>query len=260
MTTLDGLRFIYLHGNIRAINSNRPATLDAFLRVVDPPGWAEDRCAEALPIIIGNDPQAARAAAFDLWCTFDDASRIGLTEWAWIAWQCGIICPEAFGVLIRESWIRGKTSSLLSVKRGWPRQEVAEMFRVVGMTHLMEPEEMTTLAAMPDSIAVYRGANGISAAKVRHGMSWTTDEACAVWFANRGGDEPVVLRATVAKADVLAYFDHESEIVVRPGRAVKSKRIDAPRRSVSYENRAQLLEFNMIAATDMAGVGQGQWA
>lgn len=81
----------------------------------------------------------------------------------------------------------------------------------------MEDDEKAAFEAMPDEIVIYRGA---IAELNEDGWSWTTDRAKAHWFAKRGfgGEERVVLKATVAKANVLAYLTgrNESEIVVDP--------------------------------------------
>jgi hypothetical protein len=87
-----------------------------------------------------------------------------------------------------------------------------------GRDHMMDDEERAALAAMPDTITVWRGHSDINA----DGWSWTTDRDRAVWFANRftvmENRNPYVTEATVAKTDVIAYMlaRKESEIVVNP--------------------------------------------
>jgi hypothetical protein len=53
-------------------------------------------------------------------------------------------------------------------------------------------------------------------------MSWTVDPASARWFARRPGypGEKIVLKTTVPKGKVLAYFSKrtESEVVIDPRR------------------------------------------
>lgn len=85
---------------------------------------------------------------------------------------------------------------------------------------MMEEEERAALAAMPETLTVYRGFE----VEERHeGLSWTLDKAKAVWFAKRlhipdHGHTPRVATATVQKTDVIAHFTGrgESEIVAMP--------------------------------------------
>ena len=87
-----------------------------------------------------------------------------------------------------------------------------------GRRYIMNKEERAALAAMPDTLTIYRG---LTSRGTRKGWSWTLDRAKAEWFAKRlaqEGDEPIVLTGTVSKAHVIAYFTgrDEEEIVVNP--------------------------------------------
>jgi hypothetical protein len=87
-----------------------------------------------------------------------------------------------------------------------------------GRQYIMDEEERAALAAMPDTLTIYRG---LTSRGTRKGWSWTLDRAKAGWFAKRlaqEGDEPIVLTGTVSKAHVIAYFTGrgEEEIVVNP--------------------------------------------
>lgn len=95
---------------------------------------------------------------------------------------------------------------------------------------IMNDDERDELAAMPDEFVIYQGHTSAR----DDGWSWTIDADKAVWFANRFVNleshsspvpiEPMVSTATIAKSDVLAYFDRrgESEILINPDR-LKSK-------------------------------------
>jgi len=81
---------------------------------------------------------------------------------------------------------------------------------------------------MPANTEIWRGTSGISLCKARRGISWTTKRAVACWFATRfrgaRHDKPLVIRTTVATADLISpandrnefeaiYFDgHAAEI------------------------------------------------
>lgn len=96
-----------------------------------------------------------------------------------------------------------------------------------GREHLMSTVERTALAAMPDTIKIWRGCGHPDAVL---GISWTLDKKVAEFFAGhacgrriyyltgRTGKTPIVAEATCRKADVLAYLTErkESDIVVNP--------------------------------------------
>ncbi len=82
----------------------------------------------------------------------------------------------------------------------------------------MSDADRESFLAMKNMITVYRG---LDSRGTREGMSWTTDRKKAEWFSKRFSSQdrtPVVLTASVAKRDVLAYFTNrgENEIVVLP--------------------------------------------
>ena len=82
----------------------------------------------------------------------------------------------------------------------------------------MDEAERAALEALPATITVFRGVRDPSHFK---GLSWTTDEAKAHWFANRFAHpdlKPKVVRGRVHKRHVLAHFLNrgESEIVCLP--------------------------------------------
>lgn len=84
------------------------------------------------------------------------------------------------------------------------------------LNHFCE-ENRAFYEALPDRIEIWRGSN-TSHPLAEHGMSWTTDKATAVWFAQRHagvGGEPLLFRAVIHKGDVaLAVMDRsEFEIV-----------------------------------------------
>ncbi|MBR29527.1 MAG: hypothetical protein CML46_21715 [Rhodobacteraceae bacterium] len=70
--------------------------------------------------------------------------------------------------------------------------------------------------ALPEEFTVWRGVSDIDPDTAAKGMSFTTDERVARWFARHEGGAPVLIRATVRKSDVLTTFAYEHEVVVRP--------------------------------------------
>lgn len=91
----------------------------------------------------------------------------------------------------------------------------------------MDDNERAALEALPETITIFRGVRDPSHFK---GLSWTTDEAKAHWFANRfsspnNGLTPRVIRGRIHKRHVLAHFLNrgESEIVCLPQFASTSK-------------------------------------
>lgn len=88
--------------------------------------------------------------------------------------------------------------------------------------YLMDDDaDRTMFEHVPDMLTVYRGVC-IDDLDDDSGLSWTSDETRAEWFARRfasvRGDEPTVLVGTVNKGDVIATFAGrgEEEVVVLP--------------------------------------------
>ena len=80
---------------------------------------------------------------------------------------------------------------------------------------MMNEEEREALAALPEIITMYRGAQS---ELNEDGMSFTTDLDRARWFATRfarEGNDPVILTLTVPREKVIAYLArrNESEII-----------------------------------------------
>lgn len=87
---------------------------------------------------------------------------------------------------------------------------------------MMTAEERSALAAMPDSITVFRGCYAVN----RLGLSWTTDVVVARTFPTyhryrRPNDEPLLLQAKVAKSRaVLKLGRCEREVIATDPKAV----------------------------------------
>lgn len=88
----------------------------------------------------------------------------------------------------------------------------ARWFRLADKKSLMYDDEYETYTALPESFIAYRG---VAPGRNPNGMSWTREYDKAEWFSNRFG-EGYVLKGTVNKKDILAFFSRrgEEEIVI----------------------------------------------
>lgn len=106
-----------------------------------------------------------------------------------------------------------------------------------GREHVMNENERSVLAFMPDKLTIYRGTRQSDEDEMpEKGMSWTLSEKTARWFGNRYVRSGYfnLLSAEIAKTDVLALLlgRNEEEIVVLPDnlRKLRQKRIKVTRR------------------------------
>jgi hypothetical protein len=117
--------------------------------------------------------------------------------------------------LVRKVWIDSENI--------WQDQDAwREYLPPAGSWHerLMDAEERSALADLPDPVPVFRG---YARDGREHGLSWTTDPEVAGKFAHRsaaldGSTLPCVAAGTLTKNEVIAYFlaEHESEVVALP--------------------------------------------
>ena len=80
-----------------------------------------------------------------------------------------------------------------------------------GRDALMNADERAQLQRLPDTVRIYRG---FSRPDGQTGMSWTTDEPRARWFARRltrDGDEPRLAVGDVDRCRIIAYFARRGE-------------------------------------------------
>lgn len=95
-------------------------------------------------------------------------------------------------------------------------ETVVKWFKSCNKIILMDEQEHNVYNELPEDLIVYRG---VAVNRNPHGLSWTIDYSKAEWFAHRfdtEDEEGYILKASISKSDVLAYFDSrgESEIVV----------------------------------------------
>lgn len=123
--------------------------------------------------------------------------------------------PQVYWELVGNIWTDSE-----NIHENFDEWEMLWSEPVPGRESIMDEDERAALAALPDMVTIYRG---VAHEDAMAGLSWTTDRAKALWFARRykfkGDDyDPYLVRAKVAKANILAYFlgRGESEVVVLP--------------------------------------------
>jgi hypothetical protein len=130
-----------------------------------------------------------------------------------------------YATLLRDAWISTEFPHQMK------NNHLINMFEKADRRYLMTDEENKALEAMPDVFPVYRGWSEKQVKKgltKRRGLSWTTDENVADWFANRWqhGDG-CVTSALASKKEVYMYTDerNEREVVVNPAKLRKIKKL-----------------------------------
>lgn len=123
----------------------------------------------------------------------------------WFKYCSQHMSTEDYGKFLAHCWVRQENPNQdVNV----PLRLAIKFFRKAEKRHLMEPDEYKVYKDMPDSITVYRG---VAKGRERYGLSWTGNREKAEWFMGRFGEGGMLLRATVSKKDILAYFNSRSE-------------------------------------------------
>jgi hypothetical protein len=163
-----------------------------------------------------------KEAVNTIFWNLEDQNRQCLCSWAWHAVRNNLICKATWSEILIKTHTRGKVHSLLSI---FPLSHRIEMFKSADPKHLMSETEYQRFLSLPDEVKIYRGGFGVSANKLKFGMSWTTDVDLAAWFANRFTHKgpPVVIEAMVKKENIFGCFDYENEIIIKGGRVSKMK-------------------------------------
>ena len=87
-------------------------------------------------------------------------------------------------------------------------REFISLFRKADRSFLMGTKDREAWSSLPDKVIVFRGVNGQGRVK---SLSWSLSEEKARWFANRWNGTGKVYTATIAKADIFAYFSNRGE-------------------------------------------------
>ncbi|MFY0733730.1 hypothetical protein [Aurantimonas sp. NFXS3] len=165
---------------------------------------------------------------------------------------------DALVSVIEQHSSKGGTHPELSIQLGEIASEVwydakypwqsLEDWRFVFQTldankqSLMSKSERRALRKMPSEFTVYRGVSAVDhmeAEEAAFGLSWTTQQSKAEWFARRfalDDSQAFVIEATISKKAVIAYLTgrEESEILIDPDNI--------------YEMKIEELEREMVEA------------
>ena len=125
------------------------------------------------------------------------------------------LSKQDFSELLGIAWI---SSEYANSDAEVSRAQLTEMLRDSDPTALMDEEEQAQLAALEDTVTVFRGVTSINSDNLR-ALSWTLDYETADWFAHRFDEDGTVYEARIDKAHIFALFNGrgESEIVLDPG-------------------------------------------
>ena len=116
-----------------------------------------------------------------------------------------------YGTLLKDSWI---TEEDPNQDKNVSQKMAINLFKAAKKEFLMDEEERAVYENLPDEITLYRG---VSVGRSRMGLSWTNNPDVAVWYKKRfeeEGKNGIVLKATIEKKNVLAYFEQDNEIIV----------------------------------------------
>jgi hypothetical protein len=117
--------------------------------------------------------------------------------------------PEAYADGLRFAY---------TTAAGLRRDDMLHMFAAVKDRRLfMDEDELRGYDAMPDTLRVYRGCNRTELRRHVFGISWTTRQDVAEFFAwrfNAQDSSRIVVATDIRKADILAYFMGRDEYEV----------------------------------------------
>jgi hypothetical protein len=178
------------------------------------PGYTPDQEEAANQQYADNREQAEFLHQQQDWLSYIDAHslRHRLDVWRQLAPQLN---DEQYSSLFTHTWCE---SNHVYLAEPGVLEQLLE--RTPVQQHLMNPDELAALAALPETITIFRGY-GANRPERRLGMSWSTDEGEAMRMAyDYHGDAPCVVTGQCHKADVLAYFlrRKEFEILIDPER------------------------------------------
>lgn len=117
-----------------------------------------------------------------------------------------------------EAYADGLRFAYTTANSPFERNETLRMFAAVKDRRLfMDEDELRGYDAMPDTLRVYRGCNRTELRRHVFGISWTTRQDVAEFFAwrfNAQDSSRIVVATDIAKADILAYFMGRDEYEV----------------------------------------------
>ena len=131
----------------------------------------------------------------------------------WLKFVKPYLSLKDFSKFLGEIWVEQENPNgdvNVSIK------EAIRWFKMADKRYLMCPEDYDIYINLPDEIEVYRG---VSRGREKDGLSYTRNKEKAEWFQGRFATDEnkgFLIKATISKDDVLAYFNTrgEEELVI----------------------------------------------
>ncbi|BAL83505.1 hypothetical protein SELR_17970 [Selenomonas ruminantium subsp. lactilytica TAM6421] len=126
----------------------------------------------------------------------------------WFKYCSPYMGRKDYAEMLKECWV---TEENPNQDANVSTTEAVKLFRKASKRHIMDAEEMAYFENLPDVVTVFRG---VSPGRERLGLSWTDNREKAEWFKSRferDGKKGILLTATIAKKDVLAYINARDE-------------------------------------------------
>jgi hypothetical protein len=132
--------------------------------------------------------------------------------------------PDALATLLGQGFQSGGQNGF--VIEAFEHEVVVEMFKAISeiSESFGNPEKY-----MRYPTQVYRGGYGKSASEIAGGMRWSTDIEVAMSWRNvdkRPSGEFVLVEAIVNRADVLASFEYEDNVILLPDNSREFQQVD----------------------------------
>ena len=121
------------------------------------------------------------------------------------------LSEQDYGEYLKESWI---TEENPNQDKNVSIDDSLDLFRAANKKYIMDDGERKEYNDLPNLVTIYRG---VGIGRERLGLSWTDNSAVAKWYQerfNKGTERGYVLKAMVNKKDILAYFEHDNELIV----------------------------------------------
>ena len=133
------------------------------------------------------------------------------------------LSAEDLAQILADAWIQAENPNM---DCNVTKAELVSMFKRSDREYLMTEAERKLLAALEETVTVYRGVTPYNAKNVK-ALSWTLDKKKAEWFAHRFGEKGPVYQAQINKGNILAVFTgrNESEVVLNPNKLEQLKAI-----------------------------------
>ena len=140
-------------------------------------------------------------------------TKQGRRDLTWLCCEEIPAGPLVIGAILRLVWIYGHSGSILG---DYSSDQILSWFRRASPETLMDQQERSTLADLPDRVTAYRGVPA-SDNEPDDGLSWTLDSGVAQNFADRvvengiEGQPGKVVSQLIAKQAIIAFLDERQE-------------------------------------------------